>query len=80
MWDGPEAEARFDARALDHPGEACRRERRAALRREHERRLLLLFALKPPQCPQLSSPMIGWVLGVPCLTRRTCSVAEVNST
>jgi len=27
-----------------------------------------------------SSPRIGWALGVPCLTRRTCSVAVLNST
>ena len=26
-----------------------------------------------------SSPMIGWVLGVPCLTLRTCRVALAKS-
>jgi hypothetical protein len=34
--------------AIDHAGEAGGSERRPALRGEHERRLGVLFALKPP--------------------------------
>ena len=37
--------------------------------------LRLLLALKPPPNARSSSPRIGWVLGVPCLSRRTSSVA-----
>jgi hypothetical protein len=35
--------------SFDHASEARSRKRRAALRREHEWRLRLLFALEPPQ-------------------------------
>ena len=38
--------------ALDHAGEAGGGERRAPLRREDERRLRLLLALKLPERPQ----------------------------
>jgi hypothetical protein len=51
--------------ALDHAGESGRRERRAALRGEHERRFRVLLAL----C----------VAGVPFLALRTASVAVLKS-
>jgi hypothetical protein len=47
-----DAEIGFNAGALDHAAEVRRRERRAALGREHERRFRVLLALKPPQRPQ----------------------------
>ena len=47
-----EAQLGHRACAFDHASEASRREWRAALRREHERRLGILFTLKPPQGTQ----------------------------
>ena len=49
MWVSLEVESCRLSGPLDHPREARRRERRAALRREHEGRLGLLLALEPPQ-------------------------------
>ncbi len=47
-----EAELGLGPCPLDHAGEASGGERRAPLRSEHEGRLGLLLALKPPQRPQ----------------------------
>ena len=47
-----EAKLRINSCPLDHASEAGRGERRATLRREHEWRLGLLLALKPPQGSQ----------------------------
>jgi hypothetical protein len=46
-----EAECCLDTCAFNHPCKASRGKRRTTLGREHERRLGILFALKPPQCP-----------------------------
>jgi hypothetical protein len=43
-----EGELSLLARSLDHACKARSRERCAALRREYERRLGILFTLKPP--------------------------------
>jgi hypothetical protein len=50
------------AQALDHAGKAGRSERRAALRRKHERRLWFLFAVQAPQGTQLiaADRVRGW--------------------
>jgi hypothetical protein len=50
---GLEAQTRFSASPRNHAREACGAERRPTLRREHERRLGVLFALKAPQGSQL---------------------------
>jgi len=50
---GFEPQLRFGACALDHAGKPRRGERRSPLRGEYERRLGVLFALKPPQGAQL---------------------------
>jgi hypothetical protein len=72
-----EVEARAGGGTLDHPGEAGRRERRSPLADEDKRRSLAL-ALEPAQGPELVAAQ-GVVLGVPFLTRRTCSTAALNS-
>jgi len=49
---GFKAEPRACPCALDHAGETGRRERRAPFRREHERRLGVLFALEATEGTQ----------------------------
>jgi hypothetical protein len=49
-----DAEVGRDSRTLDHAREARRRERRSALRHEHERRLRA-FPLMPAQLEQIST-------------------------
>jgi hypothetical protein len=53
MGVGLEPEVRLHACTLDHARETCGREGGAALRGEYEGRLGLLFALQPPEPPQL---------------------------
>ena len=48
------AQTGCDCRPLDHAGESGRRQRRAALRNEHERRRSA-FALVPAERPHLSA-------------------------
>ena len=54
-----EAEPSLDTSALDHAGEAGRRERRATLRHEHEWRLGLLLTLQPAQSAAAHRPGSG---------------------
>jgi hypothetical protein len=72
-----EFEASAGGSALDHPGRAGGRERGSPLADEDKRRRLAL-ALEPAQSPELVASPGG--LGVPFLTRRTCSTAALNST
>ena len=72
------AELCLDACAFDHAGKPGGAKRRTAFRCEHVCRLVLV-ALQPPQRAQFVA-RIGWVLGVPCLTLRTCKVAVLKST
>ena len=69
-----ERQSRLDASPLHHPGKPSRGEGPA--------RSLVKTNGDLGSCSRCnrrkalnSSPMIGWVLGVPCLTLRTCRVA-----
>jgi hypothetical protein len=72
-----QVEAGSGSRPLDHPGKAGRRERGSPLADEDKGRGLTL-PLEPAQDSELVAAQ-GCVLGVPFLTRRTCSTAALNS-
>src|SRR5271170_5435837 len=72
-----EIEAGAGGGALDHPGEAGGRERGSPLADEGEGEGSLSRWSR--RRARISSPIKGWVLGVPFLTRRTCSTAASNS-
>ena len=65
VWVGLEAQLGRDAQPRHHLAPPRRREGRAALGRQHERRWRLLVAFEPPQRPQLDAAqrMNGWRAG-----------------
>jgi len=71
-------QASANSRALDHPGKARGRERRAALADEDEGNGFLSRYKR--RSARRSSPSKGCVLVVPFLTRRTCNTAPLKTT
>jgi hypothetical protein len=75
-----EREVGFDPHTFHHTGKAGSGERAIPLGREYERRLGILFALKPPQCARfVAKDGMGAWCALLDLTLRTCSVAVVKS-
>jgi hypothetical protein len=67
---------------LDHPGEAGRRngDPRSLTKTKTKTNGDVSLSRCIRRKARSSSPRMGWVLGVPFLTRRTCSTAALNST
>lgn len=73
-----ERQSRLEASPLHHPGEPSRGEGTSRSLVKTNGDLGSCSRCKRRKA-RSSSPMIGWVLGVPCLTLRTCRVAVAKS-